>query len=101
MGRFFVLIDKISDCSGVFLGCTKNDRFLGLIGVIHINLYTCSFSFPDLDDPVKVLFLVNSALFNFSFEHLVITGVNIIVEGGLNSFHFEWGKKSVVDTLFE
>src|ERR1035437_1258697 len=83
------------------LRSTKNNSLFLLVGFIHVYFYPLNFSFFDFNDTVEVRLCVNTSFFNFSFDDLVIAGVDIIIKGSLYPFYFKRRKEAIIYTFFE
>ena len=95
------LVDEISHRQRMILGGTEHDSFLALVNLLHKDLDPFFLAGADLDDAVHILLGVNPLPLYFSLNHLVIRGVDVLIQCGGMLAHSERGQVTIVDPLFE
>src|SRR5262245_30140810 len=95
------LVDEITDCEGVELACAEHERFLLLVDLFHEDFNTLSLPLFDLNDPVEVLLLVESAALDFALDELVIGSVEILIQRSGDLLQAKRREESVVNALTE
>ena len=81
--------------------CAEDQGLLGLVDLVHEDLDALLLTLPDLDDAVELLFGVSLALDDLSLQDIVIGGIDVFIERGLDLFDLEGGQVAVVDAFLE
>ena len=95
------LIDQIADCGCMPLGRTKHQGLLRLIDHAHELLNSKLLAFLDLNDLVELSFGVFPSFLYLSLLHIIVCGIDVLIDGGLNFFEAERTEKAIIDALFE
>ena len=99
VGTVALLIDQISYDKGMRLGGAEDQGLFLRTNHLHEQAHPIRFPRPDLDTLVEVRFRVASPFLNFPGQHLIIRGVDIVVQGGGDLADPKRGKETVVDAL--
>ena len=95
------LVDEVANREGMVLRGAEDQRLLGLVDLFHEDLHALLLTFPNLDDPIEVVFPVALAFLDLTLDHVIVLGVDVVVERGLDLHDLEGGEIAVVDPLLE
>jgi hypothetical protein len=79
----------------------EHDRLLALVDHAHEELDAVRLAFLDLDKLVEILLFVALARLDVALDHLVIRGVDVVVQRGGDLPHLKRREKAVVDAVLQ
>src|ERR1051326_7663519 len=80
---------------------TEHQSLFALVYLLHKQFHPIRLALLDLDDLIEVRFRITLAGLDLALYHLVVRGINIIVQRGLNLPYLERREETVVDSVLE
>ena len=101
IGSGRLLVDQIPHGQSMALGGTKHQCLLALVNHVHEQVHSVCFAFLDFDEAVEVGLGVFAPHLNFTFLHVIVGRVHILINGGMDFLQSEWTQKTVIDARLE